>query len=258
VSDDEQQEARPNMQHRPGFSLSYLFPPLLGLAGYLSMILISELISHGQLPTFSMTAYGQLNFLLTMQAFILPVSFLVLLAIYLYDREAFRMFFRIGDLFAKAQPLRLLGIGKDSTWKKAGPLLTIIVTSVTVIVTVIGVRGMDGVISGKLIALFPLALIMAATNAWSEEIFTRFTIVAGLQGRVRAAHKYWISALIFGLPHYYGTPGGLLGIVLTGILGWLLAKSVEETKGMFWAWFIHFIQDVVIFTAQLMFIVGAM
>jgi len=32
-------------------------------------------------------------------------------------------------------------------------------------------------------------------------------------------------------------------------LGWLLAKSVIETNGIFWAWFIHFLQDIVIFSA---------
>jgi membrane protease YdiL (CAAX protease family) len=244
--------------HRRRFRASYLFPPLIGLAGYLSMILISELISHGYLPTFSITAYGLLNFLLTMQAFILLVSSLVLVVIYLYDGDNFRMFFRKGDVFAAARPLRLLGIGNNSTWKKAGPLITIIVTIVTLIMMAIGVRAMNGVVNSKVVVLFPIALVLAATNSWSEEVFTRFTVVAGLHGRVKAAHKYWISAAIFGLPHYFGTPGGFLGVLMTGILGWLLAKSVEETKGLFWAWFIHFIQDVVIFTAQLMILVGSL
>jgi len=36
---------------------------------------------------------------------------------------------------------------------------------------------------------------------------------------------------------------------MAGFLGWLLARSVVDTRGMFWAWFLHFLQDVVIFTA---------
>jgi hypothetical protein len=32
----------------------------------------------------------------------------------------------------------------------------------------------------------------------------------------------------------------------------LLAKSVVETNGIFWAWFIHFLQDIVIFSAFVM------
>ena len=31
-------------------------------------------------------------------------------------------------------------------------------------------------------------------------------------------------------------------------LGWLLARSMVETRGLFWAWFIHFCQDVIIFS----------
>ena len=243
------------MNNHAGFRASYLFPPLIGLGGILSMIGISKLISHGQLPTFSITGYPHLNFLLTMQAFVLFVSFLALAAMYLYDRDNFRAFFRRGDVFAAARPLRLLGIGQQATWKLVGPILLILVTSVTLTVTILGFQEGQSAMSGRLVVLFPFALIMAATNAWSEEIFGRFTVIAGLEGRVRATHKYWISAAIFGIPHYFGTPGGLLGVLLTGILSWLLAKSVQETRGMFWAWFIHFVQDVVIFTAQLMILV---
>jgi hypothetical protein len=39
---------------------------------------------------------------------------------------------------------------------------------------------------------------------------------------------------------------------MAGLLGWLLAKSVLETNGIFWAWCIHFLQDIVIFSAFVM------
>lgn len=39
---------------------------------------------------------------------------------------------------------------------------------------------------------------------------------------------------------------------MAGLLSGLLAKSVVETNGIFWAWFIHFLQDVVIFSAFVM------
>jgi hypothetical protein len=34
---------------------------------------------------------------------------------------------------------------------------------------------------------------------------------------------------------------------MAGFLGWFLGKSMLETRGLFWAWFIHFWQDVLIF-----------
>lgn len=45
---------------------------------------------------------------------------------------------------------------------------------------------------------------------------------------------------------------GVIGILMAGVLGWLMMKSVMETQGIFWAWSIHFLQDVVIFSALIL------
>jgi hypothetical protein len=37
-------------------------------------------------------------------------------------------------------------------------------------------------------------------------------------------------------------------VVLASFLGWLLGKAMLETRGFFWGWFIHFLQDGLIFT----------
>ena len=54
-------------------------------------------------------------------------------------------------------------------------------------------------------------------------------------------------AVFFGIWHFYGVPYGVIGVVLATFLGWLLARSMQETRGLFWAWFVHFWQDVWIF-----------
>jgi hypothetical protein len=41
-------------------------------------------------------------------------------------------------------------------------------------------------------------------------------------------------------------PSGVIGVIMAGILGYVLAKSMYETNGFFWAWLIHFIQDILI------------
>ena len=51
--------------------------------------------------------------------------------------------------------------------------------------------------------------------------------------------------------HYWGNPGGVVGMVVAAFLGWFLTKSILETKGIFWAWLIHFLQDVIIISALL-------
>ena len=41
-------------------------------------------------------------------------------------------------------------------------------------------------------------------------------------------------------------PNGIIGVTMAGILGFVLAKSMYETHGFFWAWTIHFLQDILI------------
>lgn len=64
---------------------------------------------------------------------------------------------------------------------------------------------------------------------------------------IDASYIALISAIIFGVAHFSGMPHGLIGMLKAGLLGWFLAKSVIEKQGIFWAWSIHFIQDVVIY-----------
>ena len=55
----------------------------------------------------------------------------------------------------------------------------------------------------------------------------------------------------FGLPGGGMRRGGGIGIgtlLITLVLGWFLGKCMVETRGLLWPWFIHFLQDVVIFT----------
>ncbi|HHX23791.1 MAG TPA: CPBP family intramembrane metalloprotease [Thermoanaerobacterales bacterium] len=61
-----------------------------------------------------------------------------------------------------------------------------------------------------------------------------------------------ISAILFGLPHYFGFPNGFMGVLMSGVLGYILCKATIETKGLSIAWAIHFVQDIIIFTALLM------
>ncbi|HTF28965.1 MAG TPA: CPBP family intramembrane glutamic endopeptidase [Flavitalea sp.] len=120
----------------------------------------------------------------------------------------------------------------------------------------IGVSSQNGLINDSFFTLIPLVLLFSATNAWSEEIFSRFVIVAGLDGKLKPGTICWISAIIFGIPHFLGTPSGIFGVLMSGLLGWILAKSVIETRGLSWALLIHSLQDVIIFGAGARIIAG--
>ncbi|MDQ2698996.1 MAG: CPBP family intramembrane metalloprotease, partial [Actinomycetota bacterium] len=103
-----------------------------------------------------------------------------------------------------------------------------------------------------LVALLPLApaiLLYAALNAFSEEMAYRAPLLATLEPAVGGHSALWQSAVFFGVAHYFGIPGGLIGAVLSIFMGWMLSKAMLETRGLFWAWWIHFLSDVVIFSA---------
>ncbi len=99
--------------------------------------------------------------------------------------------------------------------------------------------------------MLPFSIAFALSNSFVEESITRFGVVVVLKNVLNDKIIPLISALIFGTAHYWGNPGGFIGVIAAGFLGWLLTKSILETKGIFWAWLIHFLQDVIIFSALL-------
>jgi hypothetical protein len=46
---------------------------------------------------------------------------------------------------------------------------------------------------------------------------------------------------------FSGVPYGLVGVGLAWFLGWILARSMLETRGLWWARLIHFLLDVSLF-----------
>ncbi|MFB9328253.1 CPBP family intramembrane glutamic endopeptidase [Paenibacillus aurantiacus] len=152
----------------------------------------------------------------------------------------------------RPEPWIGLKANASDTWKNVGRNMAVVITSVTAVVIYFQV------IHGERVSLdlFPglsLIAVFALMNAFSEEVIFRFSFVA-------VVHRFGYSpyaaqglaAATFGIVHYFGTPGGIPGVLMAGYIGWLLAKSMIETKGFFWALTIHFLQDVVIFFALLM------
>ena len=101
--------------------------------------------------------------------------------------------------------------------------------------------------------LFALAVAipLSALNAFSEELITRWSIVEAAHETSFEKFAPWVSALVFGAAHYFGIPGGPIGSVMAAFLGWLLSRSIQDTRGLGWAVGLHFIQDLVILTVAL-------
>jgi len=184
------------------------------------------------------------------QLMTLPLALLVVLAVRALVPSGAR-FLRIGRLDAPVVPVRAVGLipAPHETWRHVGRNFAVVLTAVTAVV--VGLQVVRGAEFDALRALrmAPWIALLAASNAFVEEAITRFGVVAALIDRVGPNASYLVSGVLFGVAHYAGVPGGLPGVLVAGFLGWLLAKSVGETGGLGWAWFLHLLQDVVIFTA---------
>ncbi len=173
---------------------------------------------------------------------------IVVVAVVVISVPSSRCFLRLGQWDAHVEPAPAIGLKPKphETWKHVGLNFALVLTVVTALVV-----GMQvGLPSASLLPLIPWILLLSVCNATVEEMITRFAVVGALQD-VIGNRSRWVSAALFGGAHYWGTPSGLPGVALAGFLGWLLAKSVQETRGMGWAILLHMLQDVIIFAALL-------
>lgn len=200
---------------------------------------------------FALLKDSQLDGLLKFQSAQLILAALVFGIAYLLNPSNFVTFFRFGDVNANIGKIPWLGITGNETWLQISLTLGLFITLGTGIFMFLQVKK-----SGARFAL-PLSfllwsLVFSAMNAFSEEAIFRMEIVSPLYGQISLPIIALISGVLFGLPHYFGQPSGIVGALMAGFLGWLLALSLLETQGLFIAWGIHFVQDVVIFVSMFM------
>lgn len=156
----------------------------------------------------------------------------------------------IGRLDAPGRAIPLLGVRHGERWVVTGAIFAIIVCAATSVFLYFGRSG--GLPSSELSwakAAF-VAVPLAISNAFVEETVTRWTFAEGMMGGL-ARFAPWASAITFGAVHYFGIPGGPLGVLMAGFLGWLLTRAIQDTAGIGWAVLIHFCLDLLIFTVTL-------
>lgn len=187
------------------------------------------------------------------QSVTLLATILFLLFLWGVKRKQFREYFKKGNVSAEILPEPIVGINPKPTenWYHFGQNFAIVISAVTAVVIYFQLVRPNGITFGTMLSVLPFTILFALSNAFVEESITRLGVVVVLKGRLRDKTIPLISALIFGTVHYWGNPGGIAGVIVAGFLGWFLAKSILETRGIFWAWFIHFLQDVIIFSALL-------
>ena len=184
---------------------------------------------------------GQFNY----QILLLIITALSLLTNFLINKTHFLNYFSFGQISAVGKELRLFGIKQGDSWIKTGLSLCLVISAVTATFMYFQLKQTNLYWSNLQNGIFWI-ILFSLTNSFGEEMIYRLGIVSPLKGLFAPTTIFFISAVLFGLPHFAGMPNGIIGATMAGVLGFVLAKSMFETNGFFWAWTIHFLQDVII------------
>ena len=95
------------------------------------------------------------------------------------------------------------------------------------------------IINGVLFALF---------NSFVEEFMTRGMLCNGIEKIIINKNIIiLIQAIIFGISHFYGFPGGFLGITMVFFWSLILGIIRYKTKGLVGVIIAHFFADLSIY-----------
>ena len=151
-----------------------------------------------------------------------------------------------GDLNAPVTEFGYLGATSSDRWVAFALTFAIVMALVTGVVVWFQAGRKIG--PKTLLRAMPIAVLFSVFNALTEEVIFRAALVQGLGQVFQPWAIALLSALIFGTLHYFGMPGKIPGVLMAGFMGWLLTFAVVQSGGIFWAWFIHLIQDIIILT----------
>lgn len=183
--------------------------------------------------------------MLGMQILRLGVALIMVAAMLVIKKRRSEFFLVKGDLSATAEPIPLV-MTRPESWTKLGLYLALFISLGTLAFLWIASRPSLSTLA-KAVPFLPAVLLFAAMNSFSEEMSYKASFLSVLHNVVGKDQSLLLMAAFFGIGHYYGVPYGIVGVLMAGVLGWLLGKSMLETRGFTWAWFIHFWQDVLIF-----------
>lgn len=188
------------------------------------------------------------------QSITLLLAVLLLVVLRISRKKVFAAHFRKGEISAPILPEPWMGIKPKETenWRHFGRNFAIIITAVTAFIVFFQVVKQGNVNWSNWFKYLHFIVLFSLVNSFVEEMITRFGVVVSLKGALSDKIIPFVSAAVFGIIHFWGTPGGIFGVLFAGFLGWFLSKSIIETRGIYWAWLIHFLQDVVIFSAMIL------
>jgi membrane protease YdiL (CAAX protease family) len=219
------------------------------LVGAASMLLVS---ANSFLGALSLILHDNpfINSLVKYQVFALALA-LIVSGITLLFRPESKGLLRLGELSRNAEKESWLGISGVTTWQRNAAQLLVFISLATGIFMAFAVAG-AGAHGNMHLWFIPWILLFSCVNALSEELIFRFAVLGTLTPFAPKPLVLLVSAVMFGLPHYNGFPSGIIGIIMAGVLGYVLSKASYETSGLGIALGMHIVQDIIIFTGIFM------
>ncbi len=191
---------------------------------------------------------GWVMAMVAFQSLKMAVTIIMIATLLLLGKRRKDFFFAPGQLDAPVRPAGERTTGRRSlSWRALGLILGLCIAPLTLLFFGMGSFPTANVLT-KALPFIPLALVFAATNAFSEEVQFRASFLGDLENALGDTQAIWLSAVFFGLAHYFGgAPSGIPGVLITGLLGALFAKCMLGSRGLAVPWFIHFCQNAVIY-----------
>ena len=125
-------------------------------------------------------------------------------------------------------PIPLI-MNKPSSWRTLGPAIAgAMCLGLLVFIFAFGSLPSSSELKNVL-PLLPFVLIFAASNAFGEEMIYRAPWLCALENPIGSVQALLITAVYFGIAHFYGVPYGVLGVIMAFIPGWLMGKAMLET-----------------------------
>jgi len=208
---------------------------LLALVALASGYLAESVVEHSTVwVSWNRSLAPGVSFVLVNSAKLIPVT---TLAVSLIGSG-----FSRADLFLAMGDLRALFIrigGRFSlSWGWLLPIALLLSVG-PVVANVVAARHPDFGTAARLLPLAPLIVTGAAINTFSEEFLFRQVLLARLLPVLGVTQAIWLTALRFGVGHWFGNPSGLTGVLLATVFGWLLRDRCSTREGQpGFGWFI--------------------
>jgi membrane protease YdiL (CAAX protease family) len=161
----------------------------------------------------------------------MAVTAVMVAVLLLMGRHRKDFFFSLGELGIPVSAVNNKGLPRQHpiAWGQLGLILGVCIAPLTLLF--FGLEDLPTAdVLRKALPYFPLVLLFAATNAFSEETQFRASLLGDAGNIVGVGQAIWLTATFFGFAHYFGgSPSGIPGVLIAGSLGALFPDLPEDS-----------------------------